>query len=104
MASPSSIPDDGFVQIFEAPAGSNWYSGVNALASNSTTPFFIAKDYRLKHPNNQTGGYKVIQPFVTTIQSAGNFTLSTITIERSAVDDVSESIYPGHADFEVLDG
>lgn len=87
-----------------APAGSAWHTGSNALANDSSTPFFVAKDYGPQYLNNQTGSYKVIQPFVTPVQSAGNFTLSTITMARVAVADVTESVYPGHAAFEVLDG
>lgn len=67
-------------------------------------PFFVAKDYGPKYLSHQTSAYQVIQPFVTPTQSAGNFTLSTITMSRVAITDVSDSIYPGHAAFEVLDG
>jgi quercetin dioxygenase-like cupin family protein len=50
-------------------------------------------------------GYQIIQPFITPTQSAGNFTLSTITIDRllSNVSLTSQS-YPGHSAFEVLEG
>lgn len=122
-ASPTATPDGAFLQVLEgfdvyvqnytarsdavngaAPAGSVWHTGSNALASDSSTPFFVAKDYGPQYLNNQTGSYKVIQPFVTPVQSAGNFTLSTITMARVAIGDVEESVYPGHAAFEVLDG
>ncbi|KAG4411186.1 hypothetical protein IFR04_015677 [Cadophora malorum] len=122
-ASPTATPDGAFLQVLEgfdvyvqnytarsdavdgaAPAGSAWHTGSNALANDSSTPFFVAKDYGPQYLNNQTGSYKVIQPFVTPVQSAGNFTLSTITMARVAVADVTESVYPGHAAFEVLDG
>ncbi|KAG4434485.1 hypothetical protein IFR05_010028 [Cadophora sp. M221] len=122
-ASPSTTPDDAFDKVLEgfdvctqnftprsdavngaAPARSVWHTSPNILANDSTTPFFVAKDYGPQYLNNQTGSYKVIQPFVTPVQSAGNFTLSTITMARVAISAVPESTYPGHSAFEVLDG
>lgn len=120
---PSQTPDDAFNQVLEsfdvytqnytpradavngaAPAGSTWHTGSNALANDSSTPFFLAKDYGPQYLNNQTGSYRIIQPLVTPVQSGGNFTLSTITMARVAVTDVAESVYPGHSAFEILDG
>ncbi|KAL2062376.1 hypothetical protein VTL71DRAFT_6642 [Oculimacula yallundae] len=122
-ASPTPMPDGDFIKMLEgfdvyvqnytpradavngaAPSGSTWHNGINTPASNSTSPFFVAKDYGPQYLNNQTGSYKVIQPFVTPVQSAGNFTLSTITMARVSAGDVPESMFPGHAAFEVLDG
>lgn len=85
-ASPTATPDDVFNMVLEgfdvytqnfmprsdavfgaAPVGSVWYTGSKSLAKDSTTPFFVAKDYRLQYLNNQTGNYKFIQPFVVSV-------------------------------------
>jgi quercetin dioxygenase-like cupin family protein len=87
-----------------APANTTWHTGSNYLATDAYTPYFVAKDYGPKCLNSQTG-YQVIQPFVTATQSAGNFTLSTITMDRvSSNTTVPTQTFPGHAAFEVLEG
>lgn len=86
-----------------APATAAWHDGDNTLATDSLTPFFVAKDFGPKYLNSQTG-YQIVQPFVTAVQSAGNFTLSTITMSRVGAANATTSVYPGHAAFEVLEG
>lgn len=87
-----------------AGVNSTWHTGPNSLASDSATPFYVAKDYGPKYLNSDVG-YQIIQPLVTPVQSAGNFTLSTITIDRLLSNiTVPESSYPGHAAFEILEG
>lgn len=87
-----------------APLNSTWHTGANALATDETTPYFVAKDYGPKYLSTK-GGYQVIQPFVTPSQSAGNFTLSTIAMDRlSSNATASVQKFPGHAAFEVIDG
>lgn len=89
-----------------APANTTWHTGTNDLATDAYTPYFVAKDYGPQYLNsNSSYGYQVIQPLVTPTQSAGNFTLSTITIDRvSANSTVKTLSYPGHAAFEILEG
>ncbi|TVY75901.1 Quercetin 2,3-dioxygenase [Lachnellula suecica] len=86
-----------------APANSTWHTGANALATNDSTPYFVAKDYGPKYLSTENG-YQVIQPFVTPVQSAGNFSLSTITMDKLSNVTASEQNFAGHAAFEVLEG
>lgn len=89
-----------------APANTTWHTGTNDLASDAYTPYFVAKDYGPQYLNSKFSyGYQVIQPLVTPTQSASNFTLSTITIDRvSANSTVKTLSYPGHTAFEILEG
>jgi glyoxylate utilization-related uncharacterized protein len=83
---------------------STWRTGANALATDAYTPYFVAKDYGPKYLSTE-GGYKVIQPFVTPVQSAGNFSLSTITMDKLLSNATASSqSFAGHAALEVLDG
>ncbi|RYP69392.1 hypothetical protein DL769_005285 [Monosporascus sp. CRB-8-3] len=44
-------------------AGSgNWHNGSNKLASDATTPFYIAKNWGPKYLNSEGGIYKIIAP------------------------------------------
>ncbi|OJD35825.1 quercetin-dioxygenase [Diplodia corticola] len=61
-------------------AGARWHDGANALAKDAHTPNFIAKGYGPKYLNVDDGVYRVVQPLVTDTQSAGNFTMGTITM------------------------
>lgn len=83
---------------------STWRTGSNTLPSDAHTPYFVAKDYGPKYLSTE-GGYQVIQPFITPTTSGGNFTLSTITMDRlSSNVTVSDQSFTGHAAFEVLEG
>lgn len=87
-----------------APSNTTWHTGNNTLATDSATPYFVARDHGPKYLNSQSG-YQIIQPFVTPAQSAGNFTLSTITMDRVSKNaTVQDQKFPGHAAFEVLEG
>jgi quercetin dioxygenase-like cupin family protein len=87
-----------------APPNSTWHNGNNALGVDDATPYFIAKDFGPKYLNSQSE-YQVIQPLVTPVQSAGNFTLSTISISKQLRNTTTQfHSYPGHAAFEVLEG
>jgi quercetin dioxygenase-like cupin family protein len=85
-----------------APANTVWHDGSNDLAADAYTPYFVAKDYGPKYLNSEAAFYQVIQPLVTPIQSAGNFTMSTITIAKGSANTTSS--YLGHAAFEILEG
>jgi quercetin dioxygenase-like cupin family protein len=67
----------------------------------------VAKDFGPIYLNTLRE-YQIIQPLVTPVQSAGNFTMSTISISRTNFTTPSTqapiSTYPGHAAFEVLEG
>lgn len=88
-----------------APANSTWRTGTNALATDAVTPYFVAKDYGPQYLSTNASFYQVIQPFVTPVQSEGNFTLSTITIESLPANATAKEVsFAGHAAFEVLEG
>lgn len=101
-----------------------WHEGqyVDELGADETTPYFVAKDYGLKYLSSEAGFYQIVQPLVTSTQSAGNFTTSTIiiseklgnqtafgvtgnttTIAGSACASGSKAL-TGHSAFEVLEG
>jgi mannose-6-phosphate isomerase-like protein (cupin superfamily) len=86
----------------KAPASAIWHNGNNTLGSAST-PYYVAKDLGPKYLSSADGGFKVIQPLATEIQSGGGFTLSTISMERTNMSAPIKK-YPGHAAFEVLEG
>lgn len=60
--------------------GSSWHDGANALAADAATPAFVAKNYGPKYLNVDDGAYRIVQPLVTATQSAGNFSMGTITM------------------------
>jgi quercetin dioxygenase-like cupin family protein len=86
----------------KAPASAVWHDGNNTLGGTNT-PYYVAKDRGPKYLNSAHGGYQVIQPLVTPTQSGGNFTLSTITMQKTNATGAAKT-YPSHAAFEVLDG
>lgn len=65
---------------------SDWHSGPNALASNSDTPFFVARNHGPAYLNEQAGFYQVVQPLITPVQ-AGNFNFTISSITMSAPSD-----------------
>lgn len=88
-----------------APSNTTWHTGANSLASDATTPYYIAKDYGPKYVYSGAGGYAVIQPVITGLQTGENFTISQIAIQSlPANGTVEEQSFPGHAAFEVLEG
>jgi len=83
-----------------------WHNGPNELASDDSTPFFVAKDYGPKYLSGDAeSGYIITQPFITSVQSAGNFTEGTLTLSKpvSTSSPVSWNL-PGHTALEVVDG
>lgn len=88
-----------------APA-SNWHTGTNTPANVSGTPFFVAKDFGPKYLANGSF-YQIVQPFVTSVQSAdSNFTEGTITMSRLLTDSskLPALTLDDHTAFEVLEG
>lgn len=87
-------------------ASQPWHNGDNELASDETTPFFVAKDYGPKYlTGDAQSGYIVVQPFITSAQSAGNFTEGTITLSEPEHETAPVSwTLPGHTALEVVDG
>ncbi|QSZ37024.1 hypothetical protein DSL72_009116 [Monilinia vaccinii-corymbosi] len=86
-----------------APVHTTWHTGPNALGAQGS-PYYIAKDFGPKYINN-AAGYQIIQPFVTPVQSGGNFSLSTITLDRKLSNvTIPTSRLTGHAAFEILEG
>ncbi|CAN8096115.1 unnamed protein product [Discula destructiva] len=101
-----------------------WHEGttVDALAADSKTPYFVAKDYGNKYLSSEAGFYQIIEPLVTPTQSDGNFTISTIimserlsnetamavvgntTIATTAATGSGSTALTGHSAFEVLEG
>jgi quercetin dioxygenase-like cupin family protein len=83
-----------------------WHSGTNNLGKDAQTPFFVAKGYGPKYlAGDKSSSYAIVEPFITSQQSNGNFTEGTITLSRQA--DGSEPItysLPGHTALEVVDG
>lgn len=82
-----------------------WHNGANEPAENSSTPFFIAKDFGPKYlAVSANASYTIIQPFITAAQSNGNFTEGTLTLSQGS--NVTASLWnlPGHTALEVIDG
>ncbi|TID13245.1 RmlC-like cupin [Venturia nashicola] len=88
-----------------APSNTTWHTGPNSLASDATTPYFVAKDYGPKYLYTGPGGYAVIQPVLTGTQTGGNFTISQISIQPTPSNGTAEEqSFQEHAAFEVLEG
>ncbi|KAI9649179.1 hypothetical protein NHQ30_001747 [Ciborinia camelliae] len=86
-----------------APANSTWHTGANTLGAQGS-PYYIAKDFGPKYIND-VAGYQIIQPFVTPVQSGGDFSMSTITLDRKLGNVTIPALqFTGHAAFEVLEG
>ncbi|KAB8295895.1 hypothetical protein EYC80_008716 [Monilinia laxa] len=86
-----------------APANTTWHNGPNALGAQGS-PYYIAKDFGPKYIND-AAGYQIIQPFVTPVQSGGDFSLSTITLDRKLSNvTIPTSQLANHAAFEILEG
>lgn len=100
-----------------------WHAAAAELGADETTPYFVAKDFGPKWLSDEAGFYQIVQPLVTPTQSAGNFTLATISISQKLSNDSAMSIpgndtsaaaagtsasgstaLTGHSAFEVLEG
>lgn len=105
-----------------APTG--WHEGqhVDELGADETSPYFVAKDYGPKYLSTEAGFYQIVQPLVTSTQSAGNFTAATIIISQKLGNESAMSVVgsttstaagggasgsrslAGHCAFEVTEG
>ncbi|CAD6443904.1 4e3e9b3b-416a-4793-a5c3-e3a073ea57e5 [Sclerotinia trifoliorum] len=86
-----------------APLNTTWHTGPNTLGAEGS-PYYIAKDFGPKYLYDAVG-YQIIQPFITPVQSKGEFSMSTITLDRKLSNvTIPTSKYTGHAAFEVLEG
>lgn len=84
-----------------------WKNGANELGEDSKTPFFVAKGYGPKYltSDSSNSSYYVVEPFVTSAQSDGNFTEGTITLSQKSADaQLDEWVLPGHTALEIVDG
>jgi quercetin dioxygenase-like cupin family protein len=57
-----------------------WHDGPNTLAPDAVTPNFIAKNYGPKYLNTDGGVYQLLAPLATAKQTAGNFSMGTLTL------------------------
>lgn len=104
-------------------AATGWHEGqhVDELGADETTPYFIAKDYGPKYLSTEAGFYQIVQPLVTSTQSAGNFTSATIIISQKLSNESAMAVVgnsstqataslsgskalTGHSAFEVIEG
>ncbi|ESZ96362.1 hypothetical protein SBOR_3245 [Sclerotinia borealis F-4128] len=86
-----------------APTNTTWHTGTNKLGAQGS-PYYVAKDFGPKYIND-AAGYQIIQPFVTPVQSGGDFSLSTITLDRKLSNiTIPTSQFTGHAAFEIIEG
>lgn len=83
-----------------------WHNGANKLAEDASSPFFVAKDYGPKYlAGDVKSGYSIVQPFIISKQSDGNFTEGTITLSQPQQGDSNVTWnLPGHTALEVVDG
>ena len=86
--------------------GAVWNNGANELAKDSKTPFFVAKGYGSKYLSHSTTNVSyVVEPFITSTQSAGKFTEGTITLSQLAPNTQADKwALPGHTALEIVDG
>ena len=103
-AQPNFKPRSDFLDGM-APASETWHNGPNALAVDSKTPYFVARNYGPTYLSTAAGFYEVIQPIVTPTQSDGNLTFSIINLARKP-EGSEPPIYnfAGHSAYEALDG
>ncbi|KAJ4343532.1 hypothetical protein N0V87_000299 [Didymella glomerata] len=83
-----------------------WHDRSNELGKDAQTPFFVAKGYGPKYlAGDRESSYAIVEPFVTSQQSDGNFTEGTITLSKP-VDGARPATYslPGHTALEIVDG
>ncbi|KAK7533791.1 RmlC-like cupin domain-containing protein [Phyllosticta citribraziliensis] len=104
------VPRRDLVNGTAGDAGT-WHTAANALAKDTSTPAFVAKGYGPKYlwrGDAGSGQYAVVAPLVTETQSAGNFTMGTITLSpRSAnasAASLSKSSFPVHTALQIEEG
>jgi quercetin dioxygenase-like cupin family protein len=82
-----------------------WHDGNNELAVDSKTPFFVANGYGPKYLVGDASSYFIIEPFITSLQSDGNFTEGTLAMSKLAESKTAQQYtLPGHTALEVVDG
>ncbi|KAF9738373.1 hypothetical protein PMIN06_006108 [Paraphaeosphaeria minitans] len=88
--------------------GAVWHNGINELASDSTTPFFVANGYgrkTLAPASAEKASYAIVEPFITATQSDGIFTEGTITLSRLPSSSQPQTWeLPWHTALEVVEG
>lgn len=85
---------------------SEWHSGSNSLAENSTTPFYVAKGRGPQYINSASGYWQIVSPFITETQSEGNFTQGTITLSKRFPNATATPPHNlnVHTAFEIIEG
>ncbi|KAI4718220.1 RmlC-like cupin [Aureobasidium sp. EXF-10727] len=87
-----------------APANATWHTGKNTPATNSQTPFYVAKNQGPMYLNSEHG-YQIIAPFVASTQSSGAFAEGTITMSRHLSNTtIPVRSFRQHMAFEILEG
>jgi quercetin dioxygenase-like cupin family protein len=83
-----------------------WHNGNNELGKDAQTPFFVAKGYGPKYiAGDKESSYAIVEPFVTSQQSDGNFTEGTITLSKPVAGSKPATYsLSGHTALEVVDG
>lgn len=83
-----------------------WHDGNNELGKNSQTPYFVAKGYGPRYlAGDRASSYAIVEPFVASQQSDGNFTEGTITLSKPVAGSQPTTYsLPGHTALEVVDG
>lgn len=80
-----------------------WHDGNNSAPDNSVEPYYLANNWSPKYLHRTLG--QVIQPRVTGVQSAGNFSLSTIALRHKLGNEtVAEQTFDVPQMFQVLEG
>lgn len=92
--------------LVDGMAGSgNWHNGSNALALDSSTLNFVAKNYGPKYLNTASGFYHVIAPLATGAQTTNNFTMGTVTLSPKLQNDtLAVTTAKQHLAFQLQEG
>jgi quercetin dioxygenase-like cupin family protein len=90
----------------KAPQNATWHTGGNVVPTNNETPFYLARNQGSMWLNSRHGGYQIIAPFVTPVQSNGTFTQGTITLSRQFANATAPTTrrFHHHMAFQVLEG
>lgn len=87
-----------------AATGWHYANHTDTLADDSATPYFVAKDYGPKYLNDEAGFYQIVQPLVTPVQSAGNFTVATIILSEKLSNETAMTVVGGSNDTTTTTG
>ncbi|KAF2126739.1 quercetin 2,3-dioxygenase [Dothidotthia symphoricarpi CBS 119687] len=95
---------DGVVELGNSTPAV-WHNGANTLAEDAQTPFMVAKGYGPKYLAGNSSTYMIVEPFVTSKQSDGNFTQGTITLSQlGQTSRPTTYTLPNHTALEIVDG